>query len=70
MQPSLNSSYHYSTSPTHHYSRIVHELQVDGRGYAFSYDDVNPNGHEDVSGLVSSRNPDTLTVYVGGPPPS
>ncbi|KAM0457197.1 hypothetical protein ACHAPV_006837 [Trichoderma viride] len=70
VQPRLNSSYHYSVSPTHHYSRIVHELQVDGRGYAFSYDDVNPNGHEDVSGLVSSGNPDTLTVYVGGPPPT
>ncbi|RFU80726.1 glycoside hydrolase family 64 [Trichoderma arundinaceum] len=68
VQPSLNSSYHYRVSPTHHYSRIVHELQVDGRGYAFSYDDVNPDGHEDVSGLVSSGNPDTLTIYVGTPP--
>lgn len=70
VQPSLNSSYHYKVDPTHHYSRIVHELQVDGRGYAFSYDDVNPNGHGDVSGLVSSGNPDTLTVYVGAPPPN
>lgn len=68
VQPSLNSSYHYTVSPTHHYSRLVHELQVDGRGYAFSYDDVNPDGHEDVSGLVSSWNPDTLTIYVGSPP--
>ncbi|KAL6886076.1 glycoside hydrolase family 64 protein [Trichoderma evansii] len=70
VQPNLNSSYHYRVNPTHHYSRIVHELQVDGRGYAFSYDDVNPNGHEDVSGLVSSGNPDTLTIYVGAPPPN
>lgn len=70
VQPNLNSSYHYTVSPTHHYSRIVHELQVDGRGYAFSYDDVNPHGHEDVSGLVSSGNPHTLTVYVGAPPPN
>ncbi|KAL6855684.1 glycoside hydrolase family 64 protein [Trichoderma novae-zelandiae] len=68
VQPSLNSSHHYTVSPTHHYSRLVHELQVDGRGYAFSYDDVNPDGAEDASGLVSSGNPDTLTVYVGSPP--
>jgi hypothetical protein len=68
VQPSLNSSHHYTVSPTHHYSRLVHELQVDGRGYAFSYDDVNPAGTEDASGLVSSGNPDTLTVYVGSPP--
>lgn len=68
VQPGLNSSYHYRVEPTHHYSRIVHELQVDGRGYAFPYDDVNPDGHEDVSGLVSSGNPDTLTIYVGTPP--
>ncbi|KAL7805665.1 glycoside hydrolase family 64 protein [Trichoderma aethiopicum] len=68
VQPSLNSSHHYTVSPTHHYSRLVHELQVDGRGYAFSYDDVNPDGTEDASGLVASGNPDTLTVYVGSPP--
>ncbi|PTB75192.1 glycoside hydrolase family 64 protein [Trichoderma longibrachiatum ATCC 18648] len=36
--------------------------RVDGRGYAFSYDDVNPDGTEDASGLVASGNPDTLTV--------
>ncbi|KAH6603922.1 glycoside hydrolase family 64 [Trichoderma cornu-damae] len=68
VQPGLGSSHHYRVSPTHHYSRIVHELQVDGRGYAFPYDDVNPDGHEDVSGLVSSGKPHTLTVYVGTPP--
>ncbi|KAL7941017.1 glycoside hydrolase family 64 protein [Trichoderma barbatum] len=68
VQPSLNSSSHYMVSPTNHYSRLVHELQVDGRGYAFPYDDVNPDGDENASGAVGARDPDTLTIYVGSPP--
>ncbi|UKZ52544.1 hypothetical protein TrVGV298_006322 [Trichoderma virens] len=68
VQPSLNSNYHYTVSPTHHYSRLVHELQIDGRGYAFSYDDVNPRGDENASGTVAAPNPDLLTIYVGSPP--
>ncbi|KAL7908093.1 glycoside hydrolase family 64 protein [Trichoderma velutinum] len=68
VQPSLSSNYHYMVSPTNHYSRLVHELQVDGRGYAFSYDDVNPNGGEDASGTVAAGNPSLLTIYVGSPP--
>ncbi|KAL7953571.1 glycoside hydrolase family 64 protein [Trichoderma compactum] len=68
VQPSLGSDYHYMVSPTNHYSRLVHELQLDGRGYAFSYDDVNPNGNEDASGTVAAGNPSLLTIYVGSPP--
>ncbi|KAL6695557.1 glycoside hydrolase family 64 protein [Trichoderma pleuroticola] len=68
VQPSLGSHYHYMVSPTNHYSRLVHELQLDGRGYAFSYDDVNPNGHEDASGTVAAGDPSLLTIYVGSPP--
>ncbi|KAL6790449.1 glycoside hydrolase family 64 protein [Trichoderma sp. SZMC 28013] len=68
VQPSLGSNYHYMVSPTNHYSRLVHELQLDGRGYAFSYDDVNPNGNKDASGTVSAGNPSRLTIYVGSPP--
>ncbi|KAK4077838.1 CAZyme family GH64 [Trichoderma aggressivum f. europaeum] len=68
VQPSLGSEHHYMVSPTNHYSRLVHELQLDGRGYAFSYDDVNPNGNEDASGTVAAGNPSLLTIYVGSPP--
>ncbi|KKO97738.1 hypothetical protein THAR02_10165 [Trichoderma harzianum] len=68
VQPSLGSDYHYMVSPTNHYSRLVHELQVDGRGYAFSYDDVNPYGNEDASGTVAAGDPSLLTIYVGSPP--
>ncbi|KAF9784173.1 hypothetical protein IL306_008182, partial [Fusarium sp. DS 682] len=69
-QPSLGQSSYYTVSPTNHYSRIVHSYEVDGRGYAFPYDDVNPDGNEDASGVVSSDNVQSLTVYVGAPPPS
>ncbi|KAJ6441192.1 glycoside hydrolase family 64 [Purpureocillium lavendulum] len=69
VQPGLSDSSYYTVDPTNHYSRLVHAHEVDGRGYAFAYDDVNPSGHEDSSGLVHSGAPDTLTVYVGAPPP-
>jgi hypothetical protein len=67
-QPALNQSSYYTVNPTNHYSRIVHSYEVDGRGYAFPYDDVNPDGNEDASGVVSSNNVQSLTIYVGAPP--
>lgn len=68
VQPSLDSSNYYTVEPTNHYSRILHKYEEDGRGYAFPYDDVNPDGNENASGLLSSGNPGTLSVWVGGPP--
>ncbi|PHH79942.1 hypothetical protein CDD80_3394 [Ophiocordyceps camponoti-rufipedis] len=68
VQPRLNASHYYQDTPASHYSRLIHELEVDGRGYAFPYDDVNPAGEPDASGVVASDVPDTLTVYVGMPP--
>ncbi|CAK7237044.1 hypothetical protein SBRCBS47491_009843 [Sporothrix bragantina] len=59
------SSY-YANSTTNHYARIVHATTVDGRGYAFPYDDVTPVNGLDQSGAVSSSRPARLTVYVGG----
>lgn len=35
-------------SLTNHLSRMVYKYEVDGKGYAFSYDDVNPS-EEDQS---------------------
>lgn len=66
VEPSVSSSQYYTTSPTNHYSRIVHKYEVDGRGYAFSYDDVNPSG-ENQSGELSSTAATVLTVTIGGP---
>lgn len=64
-QPSLpTSSYYPDGTPFNYYSKIVHSLEQNGLGYAFSYDDVNYN--ENVAGTVSSGSPNTFTVYVGG----
>jgi hypothetical protein len=56
----------YKNAITNHYSRIVHANNVDGIGYGFPYDDVEPAGGPDQSGYVSGANPTLLTVIVGG----
>jgi hypothetical protein len=56
----------YKNPVTNHYSRIVHSVNVDGRGYAFPYDDVVADGGVDQSGSVFSGNPKLVTVAVGG----
>lgn len=61
-----SASDYYQTTITNHYSRIVHAVNLDGRGYAFPYDDVAPDGGDDQSGAVSSGAPAVLTVYIGG----
>ncbi|VUC22482.1 unnamed protein product [Clonostachys rosea] len=68
VQPSLGQVNYYTANPTNHYSRVVHTKEVDGKGYAFAYDDVNPTGTENASGTVSHGSPKTLTVYIGSPP--
>ncbi|KAK4069151.1 CAZyme family GH64 [Trichoderma harzianum] len=68
VQPGLGQSSYYTVSPTNHYSRLVHQFEIDGRGYAFPYDDVNPDGNENASGTLASGAPNVLTVYVGAPP--
>ncbi|KAI4859891.1 glycoside hydrolase family 64 protein [Hypoxylon rubiginosum] len=65
VQPSLASDSYYTSSPTSHYARIVHKYELDGKGYAFSYDDVNPDGQNEA-GVVSGANPTTLELTVGG----
>ncbi|QKX60290.1 uncharacterized protein TRUGW13939_07433 [Talaromyces rugulosus] len=66
VQPSVGADDYYTTAPCNYYSSIVHKYEVDGKGYAFSYDDVNPSD-ENASGVVSSANPKNLGVTVGGP---
>lgn len=60
-------SNYYTNSVTNHYARICHETTLDGRGYAFPYDDVGPSGGADQSGSVYDGSPKLLTVTVGGP---
>ncbi|KAL1902516.1 hypothetical protein Sste5346_000958 [Sporothrix stenoceras] len=61
-----SASAYYQTAVTNHYARIVHAANLDGRGYAFPYDDVAPDNGADQSGAVSSGAPSVLTVYIGG----
>jgi hypothetical protein len=56
----------YKNSITNHYARILHGVNVDGRGYAFPYDDVNPSDAGDQSGEVNDPNPAGWVIYVGG----
>ncbi|TPX15562.1 uncharacterized protein E0L32_004260 [Thyridium curvatum] len=51
---------------TNHYARILHAASVDGRGYAFPYDDVGAEGAPDQAGTVFDGAPKLLTVYIGG----
>lgn len=59
-------STYYKTPICNHYSRIVHEQCLDGRGYAFPYDDVCQDGGPDQCGAVYNGNPKVLTIAVGG----
>ncbi len=61
-----NPANYYKNAMTNHYARIVHATNLDGRGYAFPYDDVAPTGGADQSGAVNDPNPTLLTVTVGG----
>ncbi|KAI1350401.1 hypothetical protein F5Y01DRAFT_286200 [Xylaria sp. FL0043] len=65
VQPSLSADSYYTVNPTSHYSRIVHNYEQDNIGYAFSYDDINPEG-ENASGTVAGDGPTLLKVTVGG----
>lgn len=56
----------YLRDPTNHYARLVHEHNIDKKGYAFAYDDVQPDGGEDQSGKVNAGDPVLFTVSVGG----
>lgn len=65
IQPGIAASHYYQAKPTNHYSAFVHEQEIDGKGYAFSYDDVNGDGMVNQSGVVADANPRVLTVTIG-----
>lgn len=54
---------YYKESITNHYSRLVHAANLDGRGYAFPYDDV-PGAGIDQSGFVNG-DPKEFIVSIG-----
>lgn len=57
-------SQYYKHKVTNHYARLVHEANIDGRGYAFPYDDVPAPGGIDQSGFVNGC-PKSFTVSIG-----
>ncbi|KAG9235414.1 glucanase B [Amylocarpus encephaloides] len=67
-QPTADFGAYYGTRPTNFYAKIVHGANLDGRGYAFPYDDVaasNASGG-DQAGTVFDGAPKLFTVAVGG----
>lgn len=66
VQPSLPPTEYYTANTSNWYSAFVHQIELDGRGYAFPYDDVTPRPEESVDGSVSSTDPKGLTIFVGG----
>ncbi|OCK73828.1 glycoside hydrolase family 64 protein [Lepidopterella palustris CBS 459.81] len=62
----ITESQYYQDPITNHYARIVHNANLDGKGYSFPYDDVVPDGGSDQAGIVSDGSPSLLTVTVGG----
>jgi hypothetical protein len=57
-------SEYYKHKVTNHYARLVHEANIDGRGYAFPYDDVPAPGGIDQSGFVSGC-PKSFIITIG-----
>lgn len=66
VQPNLPPSDYYRGRVMNWYSKFVHEVEIDGKGYAFPYDDVAPNIQDDVAGIVAATDPELLTIIVGG----
>lgn len=67
LQPGPPTSDFYTVAPSNFFSKFVHQFELDGLGYAFSYDDVAASGTPGVAGLVSDGSPQVLTTIIGGP---
>ncbi|WP_433608200.1 beta-1,3-glucanase family protein [Dactylosporangium sp. CA-139114] len=64
-QPSTNAAQFYQNNPTNQYAKIIHSKMVDGKAYAFPFDDVG-----NFESLVNNSDPRsagiTLTSFTGG----
>jgi hypothetical protein len=68
-QPSLNAADFYRSNPTNQYAKIIHANMVDGKAYAFAFDDVGA-----FESLVHDGDPRSASIILspfgaGGPPP-
>lgn len=61
------SSLYYDGEVTNWYSKLVHQWEIEGKGYAFPYDDISPSmEHQSQAGELTSYEPWVLTLLVGG----
>ncbi len=64
-QPSTNAADFYKSNPTNVYAKVIHENMVDGKAYAFAFDDVGAfeslvhDGDPRAAGIV-------LSPFTGG----
>lgn len=69
IQPNLPASQYYPHNNkgdrTHYYAWSIKCGELDGKGYAFPYNDVNAHG-ENADGRVVSNVPKLFTIKVGG----
>ncbi|KXJ95062.1 hypothetical protein Micbo1qcDRAFT_192192 [Microdochium bolleyi] len=61
----VTAKQYYSDVTTDYYSKVVHKYLKDGKGYTFSFDDVDP-GTENAAGVIEMEDPQVMNVVVGG----
>lgn len=64
VQPSLDSSTFYGSSPTNYYGKFVHEHENQNVGYAFPYDDVSNGRDVNPANVLASSSAQALTIIV------
>ncbi|MFI5930922.1 beta-1,3-glucanase family protein [Actinoplanes sp. NPDC051494] len=57
VEPSTDASTFYRTSPTNEYAKLIHANMVDGKAYAFAFDDV-----ANQESLVHSGDPTAMSI--------
>ena len=67
IQPGPNSIFYYADNTTNHYSKIVHQHQIENIGYAFPYDDVVASHEPDQSNTIHSTDPQELVIFIDDP---
>ena len=58
-QPSTNAADFYKNSPTNQYAKIIHANMVDGKAYAFAFDDVG-----NFESLVNDGSPTSAAIVL------
>jgi hypothetical protein len=62
---SENPADYYTSAVSNHYARIMHATMIDGRGCAFTYDDVAPAGGAGSIRHIPDPAPALLSVTRG-----